>query len=265
MAAEKPKRGVLKRDNGPARLPAGLERSLSAYATAAVAAGVSLAAMAARAEAKIVYTPAHVAIPVNEYVLVDLTHDGIADFGLYNLAVSGGAVLSVGCALHTTVEILPPKGQACSYQTNQIWGRGMVSGRFASALRAGFTVRGNKSYFQAGNYPFGAAMGRVGYGRYGHSSTSGGQWLYATHRYLGLQFVIKKQVHYGWARLNVTLKSGKIAAILTGYAYETEPNKPIITGKTEGPDVITLDPATLGHLAAGASQIPAWRGERKIK
>ena len=53
-----------------------------------------------------------------------------------------------------------------------------------------------------------------------------------------------------------------ILAILTGYAYETEPNTPIITGKIKGPDVITLDPATLGHLAGGASQIPAWRGER---
>jgi hypothetical protein len=53
-----------------------------------------------------------------------------------------------------------------------------------------------------------------------------------------------------------------ILAILTGYAYETEPNKPIITGKTKGPDVITLDPTTLGHLALGASQIPAWHGAR---
>ena len=89
------------------------------------------------------------------------------------------------------------------------------------------------------------------------------------NRYLGLQFVIKGQVHYGWARLTVTFSPQKPAAgvlpILTGYAYETEPNKPILTGKTKGPDVITLDPATLGYLAGGASQIPAWRGERKRK
>jgi hypothetical protein len=65
-----------------------------------------------------------------------------------------------------------------------------------------------------------------------------------------------------FSRLNVTLKRGQIAATRTGYAYETIPNKPIITGKTKGPDVITLDPATLGHLAVGASQIPTWRGER---
>jgi hypothetical protein len=36
------------------------------------------------------------------------------------------------------------------------------------------------------------------------------------------------------------------------------PNKPIFAGRTKGSDVITL-PASLGHLARGASAIPAWR------
>jgi hypothetical protein len=40
---------------------------------------------------------------------------------------------------------------------------------------------------------------------------------------------------------------------LTGYAYETIPNKPIIAGKTKGPDVFTVQPGSLGHLARGAS------------
>jgi hypothetical protein len=41
-------------------------------------------------------------------------------------------------------------------------------------------------------------------------------------------------------------------ATLTGYAYETVPNKPIIAGKTKGPDVITLEPGSLGRLAQGS-------------
>jgi hypothetical protein len=262
MSTKNPRDRALKQGRGPVGLTAELEKSLSAYAGAAVAAGVSLAAMAASAEAKIVYTPAHTTILAKDDLSIDLNHDGTADFALYNREGSGFAALSVGCALHSTFTMIPPKGAKCSYQTNQVWGRGMASGRFASALPAGFTVRANKFYFQSGNYPFGAEMGGVGYGRYGRSSNSGGQWLYAKHRYLGLQFVIKGQVHYGWARLNVTLKQGQIIAVLTGYAYETIPNKPIVTGKTKGPDVITLDPATLGHLAAGLSQIPAWRGAR---
>ena len=68
-------------------------------------------------------------------------------------------------------------------------------------------------------------------------------------RYLGFKFYVegKGQPHYGWARLNVSVSKG-IHATLTGYAYETIPNKPIIAGKTHG-----KDEATLGRLAQGAS------------
>jgi len=263
MAAEKPRRSKSRRGEGPVRLAVGVEQRLAAYASAAAAAGVSLAAMAGSAEAKIIYTPTDT--PINGLVSLDLNHDGIADF-----FIGGGSgdfsALLVGCALHTTYPS-PPKGAACNYLTNQIWGRG-VSGRFASALPAGFKVRQSKSYFQAAAYPFRAMMGALGYkdgcSTYPCSFTEG-QWLDTKNRYLGLQFVINGQVHYGWARLTVTFPpqpSRGILAILTGYAYETEANTPIITGKIKGPDVITLDPATLGHLAGGASQIPAWRGER---
>jgi len=63
-------------------------------------------------------------------------------------------------------------------------------------------------------------------------------------------------VHFGLARFSVRVHADpvSITATLTGHAYETIPNKPIITGKTDGEDE-----ATLGHLATGASAIPAWR------
>ncbi len=59
-----------------------------------------------------------------------------------------------------------------------------------------------------------------------------GPWLNVKNRYLGLKFIIKGKDHFGWARLTTT---GRIA-LLTGYAYETIPNKPIIAGKTKGPE-----------------------------
>jgi hypothetical protein len=262
MAAEKPRRRKSRGGQGPIRLTVGVEQRLVGYASAAAAAGVSLAAMATSAEAKIIYTPAN--MPINGYVSLDVNHDGIADILIRKVNYGNGSSLSAGCALHTTFQAGPPKGAACNYLTDQIWGRG-VARRFASALPAGFKVRPSKAYFQAAKYPFFAVMGEIGAGAYEHSSNSEGQWLYAKDRYLGLQFVIKGQVHYGWARFTVTFPpqpSRGILAILTGYAYETEPNTPIITGKTKGPDVVTLDPSTLGQLAAGASQIPAWRGAR---
>lgn len=262
MVAEKATPGRLNRKTKPVLLATGLERRLTAYASAAIAAGASLAALTPRAEAEIVYTPANTVI--NGGLNLDLNHDGLADFGI---AVGGPASfdnVTVSCAVHQTYR-RSPKGMACNYLTNQIWGRGVASGRFASALPAGFPVGPNKSYFQAAKYPFAVEMGGIGC----KCTTSGGsltagQWLSTENRYLGLQFVIKGEVHYGWARLNVGFTStGRITATLTGYAYETVPNKPIITGKTKGPDVVTVEPATLGHLAQGASQIPAWRGQNK--
>jgi len=69
--------------------------------------------------------------------------------------------------------------------------------------------------------------------------------------YLGLKFVLDGKVHYGWARVSLTVKNNWFdTETLTGYAFETIPNKPIIIGKTHGPDVI-VRPATLGDLAAG--------------
>jgi hypothetical protein len=64
--------------------------------------------------------------------------------------------------------------------------------------------------------------------------------------------VLNGKVHYGWARVSLTIKNNRLnAATLTGYAFETIPNKSIIVGKTRGPDMI-VEPATLGDLAAGA-------------
>jgi len=54
-------------------------------------------------------------------------------------------------------------------------------------------------------------------------------------------------------------KPYRITALLAGYAYETIPNKAILTGKTKRPEVITLEPASLGQLAQGSAGLAAWR------
>jgi uncharacterized repeat protein (TIGR03803 family) len=72
------------------------------------------------------------------------------------------------------------------------------------------------------------------------------------NRYLGVMFKIKGKIHYGWARLSVQVQFPlTITATLTGYAYETIPNKAIIAGKTKGPEDSAEQPATLGRLALG--------------
>jgi hypothetical protein len=101
-------------------------------------------------------------------------------------------------------------------------------------------------------------------------------FLYFKNRYLGLKFTIKGTTHFGWARLNVTCTTmygnHKVTGVLTGYAYETIPNKPIITGKTGGPGdddqpapaslkTHTSEPTTLGALALAAPGLAIWRRE----
>ena len=261
MCAHKLRSGGVREGRQRISLEAGLERHLSAYACAATA-GLTMLATT-RSAAKVVYTPACTIIPINGHIDLDLNHDGVADFSFVNAFWS---VTGIG-------EVL--LGAVAKNPGNAIWGKGLTSisifnfsGGFASALRRRFKVGPSKSYFQRANGLMAFSIGTA------YWSGSAGQWMYTRHRYLGLQFTIGGQVHYGWARIAVT---PGINATLTGYAYETIPNKPIITGKTKGPDVVTLAPdprtgldnkretsipsfpATLGRLAQGASAIPVWR------
>jgi hypothetical protein len=102
-----------------------------------------------------------------------------------------------------------------------------------------------------------------------------GAWTQTTRRYLGLKFIIQGQVHYGWARLNVTATIKGIYGAISEYAYETVPNKPIRTGQTGGAakkkhnaklGPVPLDapapmPGDLGSLAAGAAGLALRRAE----
>jgi hypothetical protein len=54
--------------------------------------------------------------------------------------------------------------------------------------------------------------------------------------YIGLRFVINGKTHYGWARFSGIRhhdsdKGLKVWGDVTGYAYETIPNKPVIADR----------------------------------
>jgi hypothetical protein len=258
----------MSRSSGPrktANLSESVHHQLNMYALAAGAAGVGALALAQPVEAKIVYTPANVRIGSNTVKLnLDLNNDGITDFEFciasnYRYCPpKPGRRASAGknppSPFFVDLSILPAKA------INQIWGK-LTSG--PSALPAGVRV-GPKGKFLPG-------QGRMATWFYGGTSHYGGPWANAQHRYLGLKFIIKGKVHYGWARLNVQWKN--LTATLTGYAYETIPGESIITGRTKGPDdrsraeqpsPVALaapppKPATLGLLAMGAPGLFIWR------
>lgn len=247
------------RRRAAAEVSQSLNHQLNMYALAASAAGIGVLALPLPAEAKIIYTPADVYIRFGQMVPLDVNHDGVNDFAFSNVSFSGATFYSVL--------------RAGGFEGNAIV-RQYVGGKYGglSDLRAGVSV-GPKRRF---SHSSGPGMAEYCVGPYCHSFLD--PWAHggkgAKNRYLGLKLTIKGKVHYGWARLTVTIgdpKTRSIVGHLTGYAYETIPNKPIITGQTKEPDVIsaedpeaalttpTHEPATLGALATGASGLSIWR------
>jgi hypothetical protein len=220
-----------------------LNRHLTQYAIAAGAAGVGLLALAQPADAKIIYTPAHAKIKIGSIVPIDLSHDGLPDFwmGIGTMLLSHSFVWA---------ELEQSRLHLSRTQQNVFLGDGTG---WATDLRAGFLVDSREWQTMY----VGADLGVFIHSKSNNQSTFLGPWANGgkplKNRYLGLKFYLGGKVHLGWARLSVWPKS--VAATLTGYAYETIPNKPIITGKTKGPDVITLEAGSLGALAARASSL----------
>jgi hypothetical protein len=228
------------------KLSESVHQRLNMYALAASAAGVGVLALSQAAEAEIVYRAAHHLIGKNAHYALDLNHDGITDVTFVN---------SYGCNLDYCFDVLNANAAA----GNGIEGkRGFLNIPYAYVVRRGSQI-GPKQPF-SGQLMASSNMGAIG------------RWLNVNHGYLGLKFKIKSKIHYGWARLNVHLSNGVIEALLTGYAYETTPNKAIIAGRTKGREEISsvvpgttaftapaLSPASLGLLAQGATGLAAWR------
>jgi hypothetical protein len=225
-----------------------LEKHLTAYLAAASAAGVGILATAPFAEAKVVYTAAN--IPVfSPYgwadLAFDINGDGVTDLTFF------GATFAYG----TYLKVYAPAGN------------GIAGANFnASALKWGARI-GPKAAFTSKAQNIASAGGC-------HGSTCGysGPWDNTQGHFLGVKFVISGEVHYGWLRLNVTKRP--YHSVITGYAYETIPNKPIIAGAESGPKVAgavdsvrstspSRQPATLGMLSQGAGALSLWRREEQ--
>jgi hypothetical protein len=257
-----------------ANLSEPVHRQLNAYALAAGAAGVSLLALAEPSAAKIVYTKTHHVIGARSFYALDLNHDKITDF---RIRVAGPTTGTAGTNWLLAQEV---RGNAVQSYNSQTFGR------VAAALRKGARIGHSQGFISGGIR--GETMEDVrqtdGFGIHYY-----GQWANVTNRYLGLRFKIHGKNHYGWARLSVRVQGRVITATLTGYGYETIPNKSIIAGKTHGslgdavlgsdatspadprpgalltnslPD--TPQPASLGLLAMGSPALSVWRRRESV-
>jgi hypothetical protein len=222
-----------------------LEKCLSMYALAASAAGVSMLALAQPAEGKIIYTKANKSFGPNQTLHLDLNHDGVTDFDLKNVerTFTTGAITEVLSALP-------------DHKEDAVWGHTVPFHAYASALSANVKIGPRGQFLSAkGMMAASSVSGEVRIDnrerRDGNYSCTG-PWANVSNRFLGLKFAIKGEEHFGWARLNVSCANTTINATLTGYAYESIANRPILTGQEHG-TYSAADAAepSLGRLAQG--------------
>jgi hypothetical protein len=225
-----------------------LEKRLKAYGSAAGAAGVGLLALAQAAKAEIVYTPAHIKFMTSSNRWIDINHDGINDFRIEDAADLG---------LGSTTFVI------------------------AFGLHSGDGVRVRQMGGDALPLPLGARIGPSNL--FSNSATmamayhGSGAGTWGKNRYLGLEFELGGQKHYGWAKLSLALnKQGTITGEIEGYAYETIANKPIMAGETKERDNSVEQrtpesrrtpapvPATLSLLALGSPGLSIWRRKESL-
>lgn len=236
----------------PANLRDSLHQHLHMYALAASAAGVSVLALVQPGEAEIIYTPAQVTIGPNQHYNLDLNNDGIVDFTIKN------HTWNTTSGWYGNLFLRQPAGNAVA---GHIVAYGFP---WAYALRSGMIISKKDRHFTPGK----ASMAYSVYNWAG--SWRAGSWgRGVSNRFLGLKFKIDGKVHYGWAQLSI--EPASFTATLTGYAYETIPNKAIKAGQEQDSDA-SVDqpgpaalpnpapsPATLGLLAKGAPALCIWR------
>lgn len=214
------------------------------FATAAVIGTLGLTLAIPPANGEIIYTPANqtlVGSRFNATMQIDFNNDGIADVVLaaytFRSFSSGFRIESgLGVSGLNSNQVLRTYDKLALADV-----QGQIIGSTVAA-RSGFGGDANMATFREASNGFGS-----------FHKTSRGFWLHATNRYLGVRFAIDGQMHYGWARLN----AGAGWAQLTGYAYETIPDKPIRAGILPTPEsnAAPQRPATLGVLAMGASRL----------
>jgi len=222
-----------------------LEHRLLAYAAAASA---GLLSSALPSEAEIIYTPSNTPITIAVsgkgpvFTPLDLDNDGNPDFSFVMFSAKryssqGGSTTGARFFLK-----LDPR------QTGNQAVQGAQAS--ASAVPAGATIGPQQKFGSGGLY-----LQRTG-------SRSFGTWKQVEYAYVGLKFLIDGQVHYGWARVKFPFAGGIHYPSIYGYAYESTPNQPIVTGQTSGTAQANTSvsvPPSLGILAAGAPGISLWR------
>jgi len=218
-------------------------QKLASYSSAATALGVGAMALTMPCNAEVVYTSTHIDLPLFSTTDLDLNNDGALDFRIINYE-------TYSVTFKNAYPLILSGGGK-----NRVVGERTTFWHFLARFDAGVPV--GPELFKNGSVPNGLVY------RHQHNiasltdSTQGFWKGNINEKYVALKFLIDGETHYGWMRLST--RSRLNGAILTGYAYETVPNKPILTGQTGSNGISQLPSPSLGQLARGASEISLWR------
>jgi hypothetical protein len=247
----------------PITLKPRLDRTLLAYVAAASAAGVSLLALTEPSQAEVVFTPTNQTISPGHLATIDLNGDGITDFVItahaFGFKTKG---VNPTCGGTTCIRYSGSMRIKRERSNLVVGAKNFRERPFAKAFALNSKV-GSSDAFLGTQTVFMQTcfVSNDTYEGYGG-------WRDTT-RFLGLKLVLNGQNYFGWARVTEKQNSCRITATLTGYAYETTPNTPILAGQRSGNDAsiepetaagAMLEPASLGRLARGAASLAAWRG-----
>ena len=197
--------------------------------------------------ASINYTPVNRIIPNNGASGIDFNHDGVKDFWI------GSFFGDFFCGLRGG------KGGSANLSPVESTSGVILTSVFAAALPAGVPVGPTQTFAERKTQlMFFNTCG---------SGQVAGNWFNVSNHYLGLEFQIAGQTHFGWAELSVTVsRIGLLTTVVVGYAYETVPGKTIITGQTGVPNAcappstdqtIHICKPVAGSTVAGAVAISA--------
>ncbi len=241
-----------------------LNHRLAFYSLTAAVAGVSVLALAQPAESEVIVTKKTIPIPTSlgiSSIPISLTNNGINDFSFSLYSYDGYSI-------RRSLRMWPLEGGAVVTQPSS---RHILSS--ALPLVRGAKI-GPSAQFSSVNFA------NIEESQNGGRQFSGLWGVTSKNRFLGVKFLINGETHYGWIRLTVnTDKNGLLAATITGYAYETVANKPILAGVAGTAAAAADKPAaelqtprntqgkngpSLGMLASGSEAVPLWRREEKL-
>lgn len=141
----------------------------------------------------------------NSTLTIDLDNNGTGDFLIESQIISSLGYVSLKAGVLGT--------------SNAVIGYPSTSAAYA--LNYGDTISPNSNTWKV--------MGTANQQMAGYAGgTAGGDWPGVGDRYLGFKFFIGSDIHYGWARMNVS--STSVMYTLYDYAYESTANTMILAG-----------------------------------